>query len=103
MYMQRVRIYPQQGKEREVQQLIESRMQTGQALGRKVGLSMQLFAPEGAVFIINIRYNDLAELEQQRQRDRTDQAFQDYVGKLGALSRRPAALELLEVLVPLPS
>ena len=103
MYMQRVRNYPQQGKEREMQQLLESWVQTRHALGRKVGLSTQLFASEGVVFIITIRFNDLAELEQQRQRDRTDQAFQDYAGKLGALIRRPTTVELLEVLVPLPS
>ncbi|HEY8742767.1 MAG TPA: hypothetical protein VIU62_06695 [Chloroflexota bacterium] len=103
MYMQRVRNYPQQGKEREMQQLLESWVQTRHALGRKVGLSTQLFDPEGAVFIITVRFNDLAELDQQRQRNRTDQAFQDFQGELGALIRRPTTFELLEVLVPLPS
>jgi len=103
MYMQRVRNYPQLGKEREMQQILESWLQTRHALGRKVGLSTQLFASEGVVFIITIRFNDLAEFEQQRQRNRTDQGFQDYMGQIDALSRRPATLELLEVLVPLPS
>jgi len=101
--MQRVLIYPRLGNVQEMQQHLESWVQAAQGQGRKVGLAMQAFAPEGVVFVITVRLNDLAELEQLRQRNRADQAFRDYLAKTDSLSRHPQKLELLEVLVPLPS
>jgi hypothetical protein len=103
MYMQRVVSYPQPGKVLEMQQHLESWVKTRQGQGAKVGLSMQMFGPEGAAFGTTVRFNDLAELEQLRQRNRTNQAFLDYVAKLDSLSRLPTKVELLEVLVPLPN
>jgi hypothetical protein len=103
MYMQRVVVYPQLGKVLEMQQHLESWVKTRQGQGAKVGLSMQMFGPEGAAFVTTVRFNDLAELEQSRQRNRTNQAFHDYLAKTDSLSRHPQKIELMEVLVPLPN
>src|SRR5437762_1553615 len=103
MYMQRVVTYPQLDKVFELQQHLESWVKTRQGQGAKVGLAMQMFDPEGAAFVTTIRLNDLAELDQLRQRNRTDQAFRDYVAKIATLSRLPTRIELLEVLLPLPN
>jgi glutamate-1-semialdehyde aminotransferase len=56
-----------------------------------------------AAFVITIRFNDLAELEQLRKHMRTDPAAIDFHAKLATLSRLSPQLELLEVLVLLPS
>jgi hypothetical protein len=103
MYMQRVLIYPQVDKVLEMQQHLESWVKTRQGQGPKSGLAMQMFGPEGAAFVITTRLNDLAELEQLRQRNRTDQAFRDFQAKLATLSRFPPRIELLDALVPLPN
>jgi len=103
MYMQRALIYPQLGKEREMQQHLESWVRMRQDQGRKVGLAMQLFSPEGVVFVLTVRHDDLAAYEQQQQRNRADPAFQDFIAKNTSLSRHSSRIELLEVLVPLPS
>jgi len=101
MYMQRVKLAPQLGKEREMQQHLEAWVKTSQGQGRQIGLAVQAFAPEGQVFVLTLRFADLAALDQFRQRQRTDEAFHDYRAKTSALSRLPAQIELLEVLVPL--
>jgi hypothetical protein len=103
MYMQRVLIYPQVDKVFEMQQTLESWVKTRQGQGPKAGLAMQMFGPEGAAFVITIRLNDLAELEQLRQRNRTDPAFRDFQANLATLSRFPPKIELLEALVPMPN
>jgi len=103
MYMQRVVTYPQMDKVLELQQHLESWVKTRQGQGAKVGLAMRLFDPEGAAFVTTIRFNDLAELDQARQRNRADQAFHDYQAKIATLSRLPPRIELQEVLVPLPN
>jgi hypothetical protein len=103
MYMQRVLIYPQLDKVRDMQQHLESWVKTRQGKGSKIGLAMQMFGPEGAAFVATVRLNDLAELEQLRKSMRTDQASLDFQAKLAALSRLPPRIELLETLVPLPS
>ncbi len=101
MYIQRVRIYPQLGKVREMGQHLESWVQTRQGQGAKIGLSLQAFAPEGVVFVITISLQDLAELEQLRVRNRADPAFMASQAKIQELSRQHPTIELLEVLVPL--
>ena len=102
MYVQRVSVYPQLGKEREMRHHLEAWVKTGQGQGRKIGLSAAMFAAEGTVFVITVRLNDLGELEQQRQRQRTDQAFQEFLTKSSALSHRALKVELQEVIVAMP-
>jgi hypothetical protein len=102
MYVQRVVVYPQIEKIAEMRQHLESFMNTRQGQGPKTGLSMQMFG-ESPAFVVTIRLNDLSELEQLRERNRTDQAFRDYQAKLFALSRIPPRIELLEVIVPIPN
>ncbi len=57
----------------------------------------------GVAFVLTVRFNDLSELEQLGKRMDTDQAFRDFLIKLGTLSRIPPKTELLEMLVPLPN
>ncbi len=103
MYMQRVVIYPQLGKAFEMQQHLESWVKIRQAQGAKVGLSRQMIGAEGSVLVLTVRLNDLSELEQTGKRMDTDQAFRDFLIKLGTLSRIPVKTELLESLLPLPN
>lgn len=103
MYLQRVLFHPQPGKETELQHHLEAQIKKSQALGMKIGLATLLFSPEGTTFVITIRFDNLAEFEKVRQRNSTDQAFQEFLTKGASLSHRPRRLELLEVLVPMPS
>jgi len=101
MYMFRVVMYPQMGKERELQQHLEAWVKTSQGKGRKVGLSTQRFAAEGTVPIIVVRLARLAEYEEMTQRNATDRDFQAFVAKTATLTRLPPRFELLEVLIPI--
>ena len=102
MYMFRVVMYPQLGKERELQQHLEAWVKTSQAKGRKIGLSMQRFAAEGTVPVLVVRLAGLAEYEEMTQQQATDPAFQAFVAKNATLTRLPPRFELLEVLIPPP-
>jgi hypothetical protein len=57
----------------------------------------------GGGFVMTIRYNTLAELEERRRSLASDAAFQAWGAKVAAVTRQPAESELLEVLIPLPS
>ena len=103
MYIQRVSFFPHLGKEDELRQHLEAWLAKSQGQGGQAGLALQLFAPEGVVFVITVRFKDLTELEQRRQRNRTDREFQGFLAKNASLSRLPTRIELLEVLVPLPN
>jgi len=95
---------PALGKENELRAALEEEwVKKRQAQGIAISLSVQLFAPEGATFVITVRYRDLAELENRRRQKQTDPAFQAAVAKFASLSRAPAKSELYEVLVPFTS
>ena len=102
MYLQRVSFYPQLGKEQDMRHHLEAWAKTRQSQGGKIALSTALFSAEGMVFVFTIRLNDLAELDQLRQRQRTDQAFQEFLAKTSALSHRAPRVELHEVIVAMP-
>ena len=102
MYMFRVVVYPQLGKERELQQHMEAWVKTNQGKGQKIGLSVQRFAAEGTVLVLVVRLAGLAEYEEMTQRNATDRDFQAFVAKTATLTRLPPRFELLEVVIPIP-
>ncbi len=101
MYMFRVVMSPQLGKERELQQHLEAWVKTSQAKGRKIGLLTQRFAAEGTVLVLVVRLAGLAEYEQLTQDNATDRDFQAFVAQNATLTRLPARFELLEVVIPI--
>ena len=103
MFVQRVSTYPSLGKEVELREALSEWVKKRQAQEINVGLSVQLFGPEGTVFVTTTRFRDLAELENRRRQNLADRDFQAAVAKFASLSRAPANFELFEVLVPLPS
>ncbi len=103
MFVQRVSLCPSLGKESELRDMLTEWVKSRQAQEINVGLSMQLFNPEGTTFVTTTRFRDLAEFENQRRRNLADREFQANISKIGSLSRAPAKFELYEVLVPLPS
>ena len=101
MYMSRVVLYPQLGKERELQQHLEAWVKSRQGKGRKIGLSTQRFAAEGTVLVVVARLAGLAEYEQMTRDNATDRDFQAFVAKTATLTRQPPRFELLEVVIPI--
>ncbi len=99
MYRFRVVMYPQVGKEPELRQVLEAWVKTTQEKGRKIGLSMQRFATDGAGPVLVIPLTGLAEYEEMTQRNATDPAFQAFVAKTATLVRLPARFELLEEVI----
>ena len=101
MFMQRVTLYPSLGKDVELRNALTEWVKKRQAQEIHVGLSMQLFNPEGTTFVTTTRFRDLAEFENFRRRNLDDSEFRAAVAKFVSLSRAPARFELFEVLVPL--
>lgn len=103
MFTQRVSTYPSLGKDVELREALSEWVKKRQAQGIAVGFSVQLFSPEGTVFVTTTRFRDLAELENRRRQNLADREFQAAVAKFASMSRAPAKFELYEVLVPFPS
>ena len=102
MFIQRVRTFPAPGKAPEFRTALEEWVKKRQGQGLDTSLSRQLFAPEGATFVITTRFRDLAEYEKLTSQIEADPAYQALVAKLAPLTRAAAKFELLEVLVPFP-
>ncbi len=103
MFIQRVSSYPSLGKDLELREALTEWVKKRQVQGLAVGLSVQLFNPEGAAFVTTARFRDLAEFENRRRTNLADREFQAATAKFASLSRAPAKFELFEILVPLPS
>ncbi len=103
MFIQRVSSYPSLGKEFELRDALTEWVKKRQAKGLNIGLSAQLFNPEGATLVTTARFRDLAEFEDRRRQNLADPEFRATTAKFASLSRAPARFELYEVLVPLPS
>ncbi len=102
MYIQRARLFPAPGKAPEVRVALEERVKKRQGQGVDISLSRQLFAPDGATFVITSRFRDLAEYESRTHQMEADPEYQAFVFKLAPLIRAVSKYELLEVLVPFP-
>lgn len=103
MFIQRVSLYPSLGKDFELRDALTEWVKKRQAQEVQVGLSIQLFNPEGTTLVTTTRFRDLAEFENFRRRNLADPEFRTAVAKFASLSRAPAKFELYEVVVPLPS
>lgn len=102
MFIHRVRGFPAPGKGLEFRAALEEWVKKRQGQGLDTSLSRQLFAPEGATFVITTRFRDLADYENRTRQMEADPAYQTLIAKLAPLTRTPAKFELLEVLVPFP-
>jgi quinol monooxygenase YgiN len=103
MYMQRVSIYPDPEKVAEVRALLTERAKARQSSGTRVALSELVAGSHAPQFTVSTLFDDLAAFEALRKRDQSDADFQKFVAKIGSLIRKPAAFDLMEVLVPMPS
>lgn len=99
-YIRRITRYPAPGKGPSLRALMEERVKTAQARGRRHSLHAQMFSPEGQVFVHNIGDSDLVTMESQVRAFSQDPEAQELAEKVGALEGRPAKVELFEVLVP---
>ena len=102
MFIHRVRGFPAPGKVPEFRATLEEWVKKRQGQGIETSLARQLFAPDGATFVVTTRFHDLAEYENQTQKMEADPAYQALVAKLAPLTRATAKMELMEVLVPFP-
>ncbi|HEU4759849.1 MAG TPA: hypothetical protein VFT91_07690 [Dehalococcoidia bacterium] len=101
MYIFRSSIYPSLGKAPEVRALLEAQVKSEQAKGVAAALALTVFGPDLG-FIVNRRFDDLAAYESWRHSRQSDPAVQEYLAKVGSLSRQAPNLELNEVLIPFP-
>ncbi len=102
MYVQRVSFYPALGKAFELRAALEDRVKARQAQGLHMGLQERIASSDGALFTLVIMHRSLADLEELRRRNLTDDAFRAFVTKASSLSIKQPTTELAEVLVPLP-
>ncbi len=102
MFIQRVVFHAAQGKAEELRALLEERAKLAQSQGRAASLAVQMFGAGGS-YVLALRYDTLAELEERRRGLASDSAFQAWSAKVAAATRQPAELDLLEVLIPFPS
>ena len=102
MYVQRVSFYPALGKAFELRAVLEDRVKARQAQGLQIGLQERVASSEGPVFTLVILHRSLADLEELRRRNLTDDSFREFVTKVSSLSMNQPRTELSEVLVPLP-
>ncbi len=101
-FLQRVTITPLTGKGPVVQNLLVELVKGRQADGVRGGVAIQAAGPGANDLVATIVLGSLSEFGQLRVRNQTDTAFQQFVGKLGELTSRPAIIELFEIVVPLP-
>ncbi|HEV2356122.1 MAG TPA: hypothetical protein VGZ23_00670 [bacterium] len=100
MFIHRVRGFPAPGKVPEFRATLEEWVKKRQGQGIDTSLARQLFAPDGATFVVTTRFHSLAEYEDQTRKMEADPAYQALVAKLAPLTRAMAKFELMEVLVP---
>lgn len=103
MYMQRVSIYANPEKVGEIRTLLIERAKARQSAGMRFALTEMVAGSHGPQFTVNVLFNDLAALGAVRKRDQADGDFQKFAAKLTSLIRKPNDIDLLEVLVPMPS
>jgi len=103
VFVQNSTFYPTLGQERDLLAHLEQWAKDLQAQGVPTALMHQLFNPEGPTFVSAIRYRDLADFENYRQKWRTDATFQANLAKALSFSIVAPTTELFEILVPLPS
>jgi hypothetical protein len=103
MYMQRVSIYPNPANIAEVRTMLIERAKARQASGIRVAISEVVAGSNTPQFLVSTLFEDLAAFESLRKKDQADADFQKFLAKIGSLIRQPAAFDLMEVLVPMPS
>ncbi len=103
MYMQRISIYPRSDKVGEARALLQERVKTRQSEGLRAALSELAVGGDGPRFVIALMFNDLAAFEDLRRRNQADASFQAFFAKITSLERKPAEVELFEVVVPMQS
>jgi hypothetical protein len=103
MYMQRVSIYPNPANIAEVRTMMIERAKARQASGIRVAISEVVAGSNTPQFLVSTLFDDLAAFESLRNRDQADADFQKFLANVGSLIRQPAAFDLMEVLVPMPS
>ena len=103
MYMQRVSIYPNPANIAEVRTLLIERAKARQASGIRVAISEVVAGSKTPQFLVSTLFENLAAFETLRKQDQTDADFQKFAAKIGSLIREPAAFDLMEVLVQMPS
>jgi len=102
MYMQRVTVHPSPDKIAPARVLLLARAKTNRAAGQRIALSELVVGGHAPEFQITILFDDLAAFEAQRKRNQADKSFQTFATKLAATLRKPARIDLFEVLVAMP-
>ena len=102
MYSQRVTIHPNPEKVNEVRTLLVQRAKLTQAAGQQLALAEVIAGKHAPEFTVTLLFNDLTAFDAARKRNGADAAFQKFTAKLASLVREPVAIELLEVVVPMP-
>ena len=102
MYSQRVTILPSSEKIADVRALLVQRVKTTQASGQQVALAELVAGRHAPEFTVTLLFSDLSAFEAMRKRNQSDVAFQKFAAKLASLVRKPVAIELFEIVVPMP-
>jgi hypothetical protein len=101
MYQLTQRVLPALGKEAEVRAILIEGAQHDQATkGRDVGVSVQLFSPDGPAFLVVTRADDLTTLERYRHENLEDADWRSRVAELLQRLRAPVATMVAERLIP---
>ncbi len=100
-YIQGTTIYPAMGNHGAVRTMLTERVQSEQAQ-RGIGLQVDLYDPEGQVFIVTVYYASLSAVEEHRKANAQDAAFQKLASELAKLNRKPATAFLTAVVVGMP-
>jgi len=103
MYMHRISIYPNADKVPEVRAMVTERVKARQSGGLRVALAELVAGTDAPQFTVSVLWNDLAAFEARRKSDQADADFQKFVAKLSTSIRRPSDIDILEVLLPMPS
>lgn len=65
MFIQRVRVYPAQGKGEECRGALEALVKKLQSQGLTVSLSVDLYGAEGTTFVSSSKFRDMVELDER--------------------------------------
>ena len=103
MYATRTTIYPDSGKFGEARELMRERVKAAQSAGDRIGLAELAVGTDGPQLIVTALFNDLAAFEARRKRNQADADFQKFIAKLASLARKPGSVDLVEILLPMPS
>lgn len=103
MYSQRVTIRPNADQVASVRALLTQRVKATQAAGQQAALAELIAGRHTPEFTVTLLFSDVSAFEAARKRNQSDAAFQKFATKLASMSRKPASIELLEVLMPMPA